>query len=72
MGGWAVGNGEAAQLGQSDAESLYTKLSHEVLPMFYGDRARLIAMMKAAIAKNASYFNAHRMMQRYAVEAYVR
>jgi len=70
--GWAIGNGEATQLGQTDAESLYVKLSRDVLPMFYEDRTRFIAMMKAAIAKNASYFNAHRMMQRYAVEAYVK
>jgi starch phosphorylase len=70
--GWAVGNGEASQQGQSDAESLYTKLSQQVLPLFYNDRPGFIAIMKAAIAKNASYFNAHRMMHRYAVEAYVK
>jgi len=28
--------------------------------------------MKGAIAKNASYFNSHRMMRRYAAEAYIR
>jgi len=27
--------------------------------------------MKGAIARNASYFNSHRMMRRYAVEAYL-
>lgn len=30
------------------------------------------AVMKGAIGKNASYFNRHRMMRRYATEAYIR
>jgi starch phosphorylase len=29
-------------------------------------------MMKQAISKLASYFNSHRMMRRYATEAYIR
>jgi glycogen phosphorylase len=70
--GWSIGNGEAGISSHADAESLYTKLAQDVLPMFYSDRPRFISMMKAAIAKNASYFNSHRMMQRYAVEAYVK
>jgi hypothetical protein len=53
-------------------QSLYTKLAHDVLPMFYANRSQFISMMKAAIAKNAAFFSAHRMMQRYAVEAYVK
>jgi starch phosphorylase len=28
--------------------------------------------MKGAISRNASFFNAHRMMRRYVAEAYVR
>lgn len=31
-----------------------------------------IKVMKGAISKNASYFNSHRMMRRYATEAYIR
>ena len=31
-----------------------------------------IRVMKGAISKNASYFNSHRMMRRYATEAYIR
>jgi starch phosphorylase len=42
-----------------------------VLPLFHGNRAGWIAVMKGAIAKNASYFNTHRMMRRYASEAYL-
>ncbi len=37
-----------------------------------GDRSGWLAVMKGAISKNASYFNSHRMMRRYATEAYLR
>jgi starch phosphorylase len=47
------------------------KLEIVVLPLFYGDRSAWIGVMKGAISKNASYFNSHRMMRRYAVEAYM-
>jgi starch phosphorylase len=44
-----------------------------VLPLYYNtDRAKWIAVMKGAIAKNASFFNSHRMMRRYVTEAYLR
>jgi starch phosphorylase len=69
--GWAVG-GEADSDNARDAASLYDKLEHEVLPLYYGDRAGWTAVMKGAITRNASFFNSHRMMRRYAVEAYLR
>jgi len=69
--GWAIGDdSEVAQDG--DAQSLYDKLEHVVLPLYYDNRAGWIAIMKSAISKNASYFNSHRMMRRYTTEAYVR
>ena len=66
--GWAVGDANAAD---GHAQSLYDKLEHIVLPLF-GDRAGWLRVMKGAISKNASYFNSHRMMRRYATEAYLR
>jgi starch phosphorylase len=51
---------------------LYEKLEHTVLPLYHQDRSGWIAVMKGAIAKNASFFNSHRMMRRYATEAYIR
>jgi starch phosphorylase len=69
--GWAVGDGQETDDG-SDAASLYEKLEHTVLPLYHRDRAGWIAVMQGAIAKNASFFNSHRMMRRYATEAYVR
>jgi len=41
------------------------------LPMLYGSRDSWIDVMRHAIALNASYFNAHRMVQQYVTNAYV-
>lgn len=59
----------------ADATSLYEKLEHTVLPLYYDttdSRHGWARMMKAAIGTNAAYFNSHRMMRRYATEAYLR
>ena len=69
--GWAVG-GESDSDNGGDAASLYAKLERQVLPLSYGDGAGWTAVMKGAISRNASFFNSHRMMRRYAVEAYLR
>lgn len=68
--GWAVQGAGA----HSDADSLYDKLHNVVLPLYYGraDDGGWLKVMKGAISKNASYFNSHRMMRRYATEAYLR
>ena len=55
-----------------DASPLYDKLEHEVLPLYYENHGRWLWMMKQAISKIAGYFNSHRMMRRYAAEAYLR
>jgi len=63
--GWAV----------EDAGSLYQKLEQVVLPLYYGygnDPRGWVRVMKGAIGTNAAYFNSHRMMRRYATEAYLR
>ena len=55
------------------AATLYDKLEHTVLPLFHGREAGgWVRLMKGAISKNAAYFNSHRMMRRYATEAYLR
>jgi glycogen phosphorylase len=69
--GWAIGNcGDEPN--HSDHEDLYQKLESVVLPLYQLDRTGWISVMKGAIAKNASYFNSHRMMRRYVAEAYIR
>lgn len=69
--GWAVGGGADTDNAR-DAGSLYDKLEQLVLPLYYGDHAGWTAVMKGAITHNASFFNSHRMMHRYVVEAYLR
>ncbi|OYY80108.1 MAG: hypothetical protein B7Y33_04250, partial [Hydrogenophilales bacterium 16-62-9] len=66
---------DAAGTNGGDARALYDKLEQTVLPLYYGyaqDPGSWIRLMKGAISKNASYFNSHRMMRRYATEAYIR
>ncbi len=71
--GWAIG--DAAGMADGKAQVLYDKLEQVVLPLYYGhsdNPGGWLKVMKGAISKNASYFNSHRMMRRYATEAYIR
>lgn len=69
--GWAIGaDGDADDA--RTAESLYDKLERRVLPTWASRGAAWAGIMKAAIARNGSYFNSHRMLRRYASEAYWR
>ena len=69
--GWAIG--DTAGMPDDNARMLYEKLEQVVLPLYYNsDHGGWIRVMKGAISKNASYFNSHRMMRRYATEAYAR
>jgi glycogen phosphorylase len=70
--GWAIASTSAFD---GDARALYDKLENVVLPLYRGtggDRSGWVRVMKGAISINASYFNSHRMMRRYATEAYLR
>jgi glycogen phosphorylase len=69
--GWAIGDGSDAA-GADDTHALYDKLEQVVLPLYYQDRPGWVKVMKGAISLNASFFNSHRMMRRYATEAYFR
>lgn len=69
--GWAIGDDSPTANGH-DAMALYDKLEQLILPLWYGDRAGWTAVMKGAISRNAAFFNSHRMMRRYATEAYLR
>jgi starch phosphorylase len=77
--GWAIGDTTAPEnLEQGDlldAESLYSVLENEVVPLYYkrdeADVARdWIAMMKRSIATLAPAFNSDRMVEDYAKEIY--
>jgi starch phosphorylase len=69
--GWAIG--DSAGMPDDNARMFYDKLEQVVLPLYYNsEHSGWIRVMKGAISKNASYFNSHRMMRRYATEAYAR
>jgi glycogen phosphorylase len=70
--GWAIGSNGGphpvvtrSEADATDASSLYDALFTKVLPLFSGPRDRWVDVMRHAIALNASYFNAHRMVQQY-------
>lgn len=69
--GWAIGSGKEGEK-EVEAALLYQKLREVVLPLYLQDKRSWIRVMKGAISKNASFFNSHRMMRRYAAEAYLR
>lgn len=72
--GWAIGrDGTDTEVSRSnDALSLYGKLEHTIIPLFYRDRYRYVEVMRNAIALNGSFFNTHRMIQEYVLKAYFR
>jgi starch phosphorylase len=68
--GWAIGDG-TARASSEEAASLYDKLEEIILPLYFGNREGWITVMKGAIAKCGAFFTSHRMMRRYAVDAYL-
>ena len=72
--GWSIGeksSGAPVAGGRTlDALSLYQKMEHVILPMFYGNRDHFIDIMRHAIALNGSFFNTQRMLQQYVLRAY--
>ncbi len=72
--GWSIGPAGTSpdrDADAEDAEDLYRKLREVVVPLYYRDRAGWVAVMRHAVALNASFFNTHRMVQQYAANAYV-
>ncbi|HTD35610.1 MAG TPA: alpha-glucan family phosphorylase [Candidatus Elarobacter sp.] len=67
--GWSID----AQTGADDertADAVYTLLQHTILPAYTKDRDRYLTVMRGAVAFNASHFNAQRMLNQYALDAY--
>ena len=74
--GWAIGPHsdpicDEQQRRKREIDDLYNKLEYLITPKFYQQRDEWITMMKNSIGKVAYYFNTHRMMRRYATEAYL-
>jgi len=74
--GWAIGPPPDEPIGEEERrrrelKDLYNKLEYLIIPTFYDRRDKWIVMMNNSIGKVAYYFNSHRMMRRYATEAYL-
>jgi glycogen phosphorylase len=77
--GWAIGDGQefvhAGYQDEVDAESLYSLLERDVVPLFYerddGLPRRWIAMMKKSIRALAPVFSGDRMVKQYAEGFYL-
>lgn len=70
--GWAIGSPhDAESIDQQDANFLYDKIEFRILRTFYIDRENWINIMRHSIAINASFFNTHRMVQQYVLNAYL-
>jgi starch phosphorylase len=73
--GWSIGPPDS-RAGvtadhSNDAASLYDKLEQIIMPLFYHNRDDFLDVMRHAIALNGSFFNTHRMLQQYALKAYL-
>lgn len=66
--GWGIAGSSGDH--SPDAAAIYDRLQHVIVPMFYRNRSHYISIMQHAIALNASFFNAHRMLSQYVARAY--
>ena len=74
--GWAIGPSpnqavSEEQRRKKEIADIYNKLEYTIIPKFYQERDSWIGLMRNSIGKVAYYFNTHRMMRRYATDAYL-
>jgi starch phosphorylase len=74
--GWAIGPSPNEKISEEERRKretadLYNKLEYLIIPQFYEERDSWIRVMKNSIGKIAYYFNSHRMMRKYATDAYL-
>ena len=68
--GWSIGYDENPELPNVEISSLYDKLEHTILPMFYSQPQTYARIMRSTIALNGSFFNTQRMVSQYVLDAY--
>lgn len=70
--GWSIGAKTAVpETPAEEAGEIYDKLEKVILPLYYRENEGWREVMGHTIALNASYFNTHRMVQQYALNAYL-
>jgi starch phosphorylase len=69
--GWSIPHGHAAPDDESaEITALYDKLERVIVPTFYGQPPAYAAVMRSAVALNASFFNTQRVVSQYVRNAY--
>lgn len=71
--GWKIGlepEEKSENADEIDSIDLYKQLEENILPTYYADKKEWIRIMKNAISFNAAYYNTHRMVREYFLNAY--
>lgn len=63
--GWSIGYDEDPEEHAVELASLYEKLEHVVLPMFYSNPQLYARIIRSSIAVHGSFFNTQRMVSQY-------
>ena len=70
--GWAIGDYDGGETSPGDeAQGLYDKLEHAILPLFYGKPDAYTKIRRSTIALNGSFFHTQRMLLQYMRNAYL-
>ena len=70
--GWAIGGSDVGDVDPvAEADSLYDKLEHAILPLYYGKPEAYTEIRRSAIALNGSFFHTQRMLLQYVRNAYL-
>jgi starch phosphorylase len=74
--GWQFGDGfettDFDELDRHDTEALYDTLLNRVLPTYYENRTKWVAMMKKSIETTSEEFATKRMLEQYFNEMYIK
>jgi glycogen phosphorylase len=68
--GWSIGDsGDSHPV--AEAQSLYNKLEHAILPLYYGKPDAYAEIRRSAISLNGSFFHTQRMVLQYVRNSYL-
>jgi len=67
--GWSIGDNDGSDEA-AEVTTLYEKLGKTIIPIFYHHNDHFLEIMRHCIAINGSFFNTHRMIQQYVLNAY--
>ena len=76
INGWQFGDGkepgDVVDIDEHDSSALYDTLLNRVVPTYYEDRKKWVAMMKESISTTRDYFSTKRMLTQYYEELYIK